>query len=90
MFMVLYDIYMTTTVKLELPEPLHLDERAIKMNLAVQLYLTRQCNIGQAAQIAGIDKREFIETMGKFGGSMLAKYTIEDLDRETQIVRNRF
>ena len=84
------DNTMTTTVKFELPEILHLDEHAIKMNLAVHLYQTRQCHIGQAAEIAGISKREFIETMGAFGGSMFADYTVEDLKSDVEIVRNRF
>jgi len=81
---------MTTTVKFELPEILHLDEHAIKMNLAVHLYQTHQCNIGQAAEIAGLSKKAFIKTMGAYGGTMLADYTVEDLNRDIEIVRNRF
>ncbi len=53
------DPYMTTTLKLELPDQLHLDELALRMNLAVHLYQTPD-------------------------------YTIEDVRKEAEIVRNRF
>ena len=66
-----FNNFMTTVLKLDLPNGLHLDENAIKMNLAVHLYQTSQCNIGQASEIAGIKKRDFIMNMGQFGGAFL-------------------
>jgi len=81
---------MTTTVKLELPEGLDYNEQALKMMFAIYLYESGKCSLGQAAVVAGISKRAFIETMGAFGGTVFANYTVEDLERDAEIVRNRF
>lgn len=76
------DKTMTTTLTLELPEGLELNEQALKMILAIRLYEGGQCSLGQAAIVAGISKRAFIETMGMFGGSVFAGYTVEDLKHD--------
>lgn len=79
---------MTTTLTLELPDDLELNPQALKMILAIRLYEGGQCSLGQAAIIAGISKRSFIETMGMFGGSILAGYTLEELRNDVTNVRN--
>jgi len=38
-------------------------------------------SIGQAAQLAGYNKREFIEILGTFGVSLF-NYPIEDIERD--------
>lgn len=66
------------TLRLELPDGLNLNEQALQMTLAVKLYESGQCSLGQAAKVAGVTKRSFIETMGAFGGSIFSGYTTQD------------
>jgi predicted HTH domain antitoxin len=73
---------MSITVTLEIPDGLDLNEHALKMILAIQLYESGKCSLGQSAMIAGISKKSFVETMGIFGGSVLSGYTKEDLHHD--------
>jgi predicted HTH domain antitoxin len=43
--------------------------------------------MGRAAEVAGISKREFMETVGKYGVETF-KYTIEDLKHDIDVVRH--
>jgi hypothetical protein len=70
---------MTITVTLTLPETLHYDEQDIKMLLASRLYAEAKLTSGQAAQLVGISKREFIESIGKYGVSVFGQTTIEEV-----------
>lgn len=70
---------MSIIVTLEIPDGLDLNENALKMILAIRLYESGKCSLGQSATIAGISKKSFVETMGIFGGSVLSGYTKEDL-----------
>ena len=47
------------------------------MILAAKLYDMEILTMGRAAEVAGISKREFMETVGKYGVSTF-KYTFED------------
>ncbi len=51
-----------------------------KMHLAAQLYEKGIMSSGQAADLAGISKREFIENIGKYGVSVFGE-SVEDIDR---------
>ena len=66
---------------INLPESLDSEEFEIKMLLAGQLYERGKVTIGQAAEIAGISKRSFIEMMGKFGFSLFSESS-EDLKND--------
>jgi len=66
---------------INLPESLESEEFEIKMLLAGQLYERGKVTIGQAAEIAGISKRSFIEMMGKFGFSLFSESS-EDLKND--------
>lgn len=59
-------------VKVELPDNLNLSEFDVKMILAGQLYENKKLSLGQAAGLVGISKREFIETMGRYGFSLFS------------------
>lgn len=50
------------------------------MILAAQLFDKAILSSGQAADIVGISKREFIETVGKYGVSIFGE-TIKDIKR---------
>jgi predicted HTH domain antitoxin len=70
---------MTITLSLELPEALDYDEWDVKMFLASRLYAEAKLTSGQAAQLVGISKREFLETVGQYGVSVFGQTTIEEV-----------
>lgn len=61
------------SLKVELPDNLNLSEHDVKMMLAGQLYQNGKLTLGQAAGLAGISKRAFIETMGHYGFSVFSE-----------------
>ncbi len=66
------------TLTLQLPDMV--DEKAVKMQLAAVLFEKGFLSSGQAADLAGISKREFIETVGQYGVSIFGE-SIEDLEK---------
>lgn len=75
---------MTATLELKLPDSVHLSEFDIKMTLAARLYENGTLSGGQAAELAGVSKRTFIELLGKYGVSVFgydAEEVAEDLKR---------
>lgn len=66
------------TVSLMLPENLDLNESELKIILAGELYEREKLSLGQAAELAGLSKRAFIEVMGMYGFSLFSK-SEEDL-----------
>ena len=69
---------MTITLTLDLPDVLEYDAQDVKMFLASRLYADEKLTSGQAAQLVGISKREFIEQLGTYGVSLFSE-SIEDL-----------
>lgn len=71
------------TLLLNLPDALDFNETEIKLILAGELYEREKLTLGQAADLAGLSKRAFIEIMGKYGFSIFSQSTddlIADLD----------
>lgn len=66
------------TLTLQIPDTV--DEKDIKMRLAAHLFEKGIMSSGQAAELVGISKREFIETVGRFGVSVFGE-SIDDLDK---------
>lgn len=66
------------TLTINLPESVESEEFELKMILAGQLYERGKVTLGQAADIVGINKRTFIEIMGRFGFSIFGD-SVEDL-----------
>lgn len=66
------------TLTLKLPE--EVNEQDVKMAVAAILFEKGTLSSGQAADFAGISKREFIETVGKYGVSIFGE-TAEDLKK---------
>jgi predicted HTH domain antitoxin len=54
-------------ITLELPEQLDMDEKELVLMLAAHLYGDGKLSAGHAADMAGVDKRTFIENLGRFG-----------------------
>lgn len=60
--------------------PNSVDEKDIKMQLAAYLYDKGILTSGQSAEIVGISKREFLETVGRYGVSIFGE-TPDDLEK---------
>lgn len=58
-------------IQLDIPESVELSEFDFYMIIASKLYADAKLSAGQAAGIAGISKRTFIELVGKYGVSIL-------------------
>ena len=74
---------MTITLTLQIPETLDFDERDVRMYLASRLYADAKLTAGQAAQMVGISKREFIEQLGFYGVSLFSE-SVEDLYHDVE------
>jgi predicted HTH domain antitoxin len=66
------------TVTLKLPDTS--DKKEVKIQLAAQLFEKGIFSSGQAADLAGISKREFIENVGKYGVSVFGE-SLEDIEK---------
>lgn len=66
------------TLKLQIPDSV--DEKEVKLQLAAQLYGKGVLTSGQSAELAGISKRTFLETVGQYGVSIFGE-TAEDIER---------
>ena len=66
------------TLTLKIPDSV--DEIDVKMQLSAHLFEKGILSSGQAADLAGVSKREFIENVGKYGVSIFGE-SIEDIDQ---------
>lgn len=66
------------TLTIQIPDTV--DEKDVKMQLAAHLFEKGIVSSGQAADLVGISKREFIETVGKYGVSIFGE-SIDDLEK---------
>jgi predicted HTH domain antitoxin len=60
--------------------PDSVDEIDVKMQLATHLFEKGIMSSGQAADLAGVSKREFLENAGKYGVSIFGE-SIEDVEK---------
>ncbi len=70
---------MTVTI----PETVDAEEWEVKMMLAAMLYQQGKATGGEAAEIAGMTKRTFLEMLGKFGVSVFSD-SVDDLLADIQ------
>jgi predicted HTH domain antitoxin len=80
-----FDIMRTLVV--HLPDGLDLDDREALLLLASGLYEKGKLTAGQAAALAGLSKRAFVETLSKAGVSIF-NYPDEDLTQDLKNARN--
>jgi len=64
------------TLTINIPDSVN--EIDVKMQLAAQLFEKAILSSGQAADLVGMTKREFLENVGKYGVSIFGE-TVEDL-----------
>jgi predicted HTH domain antitoxin len=55
-----------SSVTLNIPDTLNLDDKEIKMLLASGLYERGKITLGQGAELVGTTKRAFMEMLGKY------------------------
>ena len=65
------------TVTLKIPDSV--DEIDVKMQLAAHLFEKGIMSSGQAAELAGVSKRIFLESVGKYGVSIFGE-SIDDIE----------
>lgn len=58
-------------ITLEVPDQLDMTEKEVVLMLAALLYKDGRLSAGHAADFAGVDKRTFIESLGKYGVSFM-------------------
>lgn len=66
------------TIKLQVPDEVDLNELDYSMIIASKLYEDGKLSSGQAASIANLSKRAFIELLGRYGVSVFST-SISDL-----------
>ncbi|MDW3651880.1 MAG: UPF0175 family protein [Bacteroidia bacterium] len=64
------------TLSINIPE--EVNEKEVRMTIASALFDKGILSSGQAAKFVGISKREFLETVGRYGVSIFGE-TVEDL-----------
>lgn len=68
---------------LNIPDTVDLDDKEALMVIASRLYERGKLTLGQAADIAGLSKRTFMEMLGSYGVSVF-NYPSSDLDRDIE------
>jgi predicted HTH domain antitoxin len=66
------------TIQLNIPDTVTISDIDLVMIVASKLYEDGQISSGQAAALAGLSKRTFIELLGRYGVSVFSN-TIDDL-----------
>lgn len=66
------------TIQFNVPDDIDLKDYDFSMIVASKLYEDGKLSSGQAAEIAGLSKRTFIELLGRYGVSVFSQ-SISDL-----------
>jgi predicted HTH domain antitoxin len=67
----------TLQLSINLPDLVDANELYIKGFLGAKLYERQELSLGQAADVAGMPKRAFAETLGFYGVSMFSQNAAE-------------
>ena len=70
-------------LNISLPETVQIRETDLKIMLAAKLYETELLSLGQAADLAGLSKRTFIELLGKYGVPLFSQ-NIDELKADIE------
>jgi len=71
------------SISINLPDFLDLNEKEIKLLIASKLYEEGKLSLGEAAQLAELSKRAFIEILGRFDISLF-NYNAEELRNDVK------
>jgi predicted HTH domain antitoxin len=69
------------TLTINIPDSVNLDNKDLAILLASKLYEQGKLSLGQAAEIANLSKRAFIEILGKYDVSVF-NYPTSDLSKD--------
>ncbi|MBV6419935.1 MAG: hypothetical protein DAHOPDDO_01161 [Ignavibacteriaceae bacterium] len=69
------------TLQLKIPDSVEKNDNELSMIIASKLYEDGTLSSGQAAELAGLSKRAFIELLGKYGVSVFST-SAEDLESD--------
>ena len=64
-----------------IPSGVAISEEKLKMIVAAKLFELGEVSSGQAAEMAGVSKREFLEKVGEYGVSIFG-YDSDELRRD--------
>lgn len=71
------------TLELELPNLVDVDKKYLLFSLASKLYENGKLSLGQAAKMANVSKRTFMELLGNYGVSVFQQ-TSSDLEDDVR------
>lgn len=69
------------TIELHIPDSVDLNECDLSMIVASKLYADGKLSSGEAASVAGLSKRTFIELLGRYGVSVFSN-SLKDLNSD--------
>ena len=69
------------TITFNIPDTVDLDNNEAAMLFASKLYEKGKLSLGQAADLAGVSKRTFIELLGKYGVSIF-NYPASEIQKD--------
>ncbi len=65
------------TIQLQIPDGIDLKDYDFSMIIASKLYEDGKLSSGQAAELAGLSKRAFIELLGRYGVSVFSSSLLD-------------
>ena len=71
------------TIELNIPDTFDLNAREAKMLLASRLYEKGKLTLGQAAELAGLSKRTFMEILSDYD-VLIFNYSLSELENDIQ------
>ncbi len=71
------------TIMLNVPDNIELDQHEAAMLVATKLYEQGKVSMGQAAELAGLSKRTFMELLSRYGVSVF-NYPASDLANDVK------
>lgn len=72
---------MNGTIELSIPKSVDVSDFELKMIVASKLYELGKLSSGQAAEVAGLSKRAFLELLGKYNVSVFG-YDEQELEED--------
>lgn len=69
------------TIQLHIPDDVDLNDYDFSMIIASKLYEEGKLSSGQAAELAGLSKRAFLELLGRYGVSVFSTL-VSDLESD--------
>ena len=69
------------TIMLNIPDDIDLKDYDFSMIIASKLYEDGKLSAGQAANLAGLSKRAFVELLGRYGVSLFST-SVTDLEAD--------